>query len=124
MQTVIETPTYLADRKAAGVSFEEAENIISTISANPTMGDVIVGTGGARKVRIAGRGKGKSGGYRVISYYVAQDIPVFVLALISKGERANISQADRNALKSELSAIAEDYRAGVRAKVKELRRRK
>jgi hypothetical protein len=105
------------------VSFEEAENIISTISANPTMGDVIVGTGGARKVRIPGRGKGKSGGYRVITYYIAQDVPVFVLALISKGERANISQADRNALKSELSAIAEEYRAGVRAKVKELRRR-
>jgi hypothetical protein len=124
MQTVIETPTYLADREAAGVSFEDAERITSTISANPTMGDVIVGTGGARKVRIAGRGKGKSGGYRVITCYVAQDIPVFLLALISKGERANISQAERNELKSELSEIAEDYRAGVRAKVKELRRRK
>lgn len=105
------------------MSFEEAERIISTVSAN-TMGDVIVGTGGARKIRIAGRGKGKTGGYRVITCYVAQDIPVFLLALISKGERANISQADRNPLKSELSAIAEDYRAGVRAKVKELRRRK
>jgi hypothetical protein len=31
-------------------------------------GDLIPGTGGARKRRFAGRGKGKSGGYRTVSY--------------------------------------------------------
>jgi mRNA-degrading endonuclease RelE of RelBE toxin-antitoxin system len=61
---------------------------------------LIPGTGGARKVRFGGRGKGKSGGYRVITYYAAEDVPVFLLALVDKGQRADISQADRNALRN------------------------
>jgi hypothetical protein len=38
----------------------------------------------------------------------------------SKGQRADISQADRNALKAELSTIAANYRASVQAKVKRM----
>lgn len=72
------------------------------------------GTGGARKIRVAGRGKGKSGGYRIVTYFAAPDIPVFILAVINKGERANLSKAEQNALKNELSAIADDYRTGMR----------
>jgi hypothetical protein len=58
----------------------------------------------------------------VITYYAAEDVPIFLLALVSKGRRADISQADRNALKAELSEIANDYRAGVRAKLRALGR--
>jgi hypothetical protein len=47
-------------------------------------------------------------------------VPVFLLALVSKGHRADISQADRNALKAELSTIAANYRASVQAKVKRM----
>ncbi len=119
MHTVIETPTYLADLKAAHVGVDEAAQIVAIIAAAPEAGDLIVGTGGARKVRIAGRGKGKSGGYRIITYFAAKDVPVFLLALISKGERADLSQAERNALKVELASLADDYRAGVAAKRKD-----
>ena len=68
------------------------------------------GTGGARKVRIAGRGKGKSGGYRVVTYYATEDVPVLLLALIDKGERANLSRVERNELRQTLSGYADDYR--------------
>ena len=71
----------------------------TSIAAAPLAGDLISGTGGARKRRIEGKGKGKRGAYRVITYYAAQDVPVFLLALVSKGQRADISQADRNALR-------------------------
>ena len=117
---VIETPAFLADVKAAGVSDDEHRHIINVIAAAPLAGDLISGTGGARKRRIEGKGKGKRGAYRVITYYAAQDVPVFLLALVSKGQRADISQADRNALKAELSTIAADYRASVQAKVKRM----
>lgn len=76
MQTVIETPSYLVDLKSAGVTIEEAARIVAIIASDPEAGDVIVGTGGARKVRVGGRGKGKSGGYRVVTYYAARDVPV------------------------------------------------
>jgi len=51
MQTVIQTPTFLADAKAAGLDDAEPAEIAATIAANPLIGDIIPGTGGARKVR-------------------------------------------------------------------------
>jgi len=121
MHAVIETPTFLSDARAAGVSDDEREHIVNSIAAAPLAGDLIPGTGGARKRRFGGGGKGKRGAYRVITYYAAEDVPVFLLALVSKGQRADLSQADRNALRAELSAVAANYRAGVQAKVKRMR---
>ncbi len=80
-------------------------------------GDLIQGTGGARKVRFAGRGKGKSGGYRVITFYAGERLPVFLLALYAKGERANLTKAERNELRSTLGSIVETDRKGVRRRV-------
>jgi hypothetical protein len=80
-------------------------------------GDLIQGTGGARKVRFAGRGKGKSDGYRVITFYAGGRLPVFLLALYAKGERANLTKAERNELRSILGSIVETYRKGVLRRV-------
>jgi hypothetical protein len=120
MHGIIATPTFLADAKAAGVTDGELEEIASIIASDPETGDIIPGTGGARKVRIGGRGKGKSGGYRVITYYAATDVPVFLLALVSKGQRADISQADRNVLRQILPTLADEYRknTGKRARTR------
>jgi hypothetical protein len=124
MHAVISTPTYLSDAKAAGLSDAEMADIETTIGTSPLAGEPIVGTGGARKLRFAAPGRGKSGGYRVITYFAGDDVPVFLLALVSKGDRANISQAERNALRVELGKIADDYRAGVRRRVHRLGTRK
>jgi hypothetical protein len=123
MHTVIETPSYLADCRNAGLSELEMSHIVAAISTDPTAGDLIPGTGGARKLRIAGRGKGKSGGYRTVSYFAGKDIPVLLLALINKGERADLSQAERNELRKELAGYANDYRASDRKRAVTLRRR-
>ncbi len=72
----------------------------------------MVGTGGARKLRHAGRGGGKSGGYRTIHYFGGNDVPIFLLALIDKGEKANLTKAERNQLAGLLPNIVEVYRAG------------
>ena len=122
MHAVIQTSAFLADAANAGINEEEREEIVIAISRDPTQGVIMTGTGGARKVRFAGRGKGKSGGYRVVTYYAADDVPVFMLAALSKGERANLSKAERNDLRKELANLASDYRAGVRAKVADLKK--
>ena len=80
------------------------------LANRPNVGNEIPGTGGARKVRIAGRGKGKSGGYRMITFYSGEEIPVFLLTAYSKSERANLSKAERNELKTILAEIAREYR--------------
>jgi mRNA-degrading endonuclease RelE of RelBE toxin-antitoxin system len=84
MQTVIETPAFLASAFDEGISDAERAGIVSFMAANPSAGDMIVGSGGARKVRFAGRGKGKSGGYRVITFFADKDIPVFLLDVYSR----------------------------------------
>lgn len=83
---------------------------VLAVAKNPHIGDLLEGTGGVRKFRISGRGFGKSGGFRIIAYYGGVDVPVFLLAALSKGERANLSKAERSELKSIVATIAEDYR--------------
>ncbi len=110
MHTIVETPSYLADAKAAGLTQRERDEVVEMIASHPEAGDEIGGTGGARKVRVAGRGKGKSGGYRVITFYSGKEVPVFLLAVYSKGEKANLSKAERNELKGVLGDIVREYR--------------
>src|SRR5208337_2773801 len=117
MHTVVETPSYLADAKAAGLKEAEREAVVEMIANNPEAGDEIAGTGGARKVRVAGRGKGKSGGYRVVTFYSGKDVPVFLLAAYSKGEKANLTKAERNELKGILGDIVREYRKGAKRHV-------
>lgn len=45
-------------------------------------------------MRLAGRGKGKSGGYRVVTFFSYADFPVYAIALLSKGARANFNDAE------------------------------
>ena len=66
--TVVETSIF-ARRAEKLLSAEERDELIAYLAANPTAGDLIEGTGGVRKVRFAARGKGKSGGVRVIQFF-------------------------------------------------------
>jgi hypothetical protein len=117
MQSVIETPDYLADAKDAGMTDAERKRVIDTLAKEPQSGDMIKGTGGARKIRFGRHGQGKSGGYRVIFYFSGEDVPVFLLNVFSKGDRVDLSQAERNELRIELAGLANDYRNGVRSHV-------
>jgi hypothetical protein len=57
VHTVIETPAFLASAADEGISEEERTAMVAYIAAHPTAGEIIQGTGGARKLRFAGRGK-------------------------------------------------------------------
>lgn len=81
------------------------------IAANPMAGDEIRDAGGARKVRFAGKGRGKSGGHRVITFYSGEDIPVFLITMFTKNEKADLSQKERNTLRQVLPEVAKAYRA-------------
>ncbi len=98
VQTVVETTAYL--RKASKLmSAGEMEEVATMISENPRVGDLIAGTGGFRKVRIALQGGGKSGGARVVYYFYDANAPVFLIQVYAKNEKANITAAEKNALK-------------------------
>ena len=61
LHVVAELPQFVRDAKAAGLSENERTAIVTTIARSPLTGDEVRGSGGVRKVRFAGRGKGKSG---------------------------------------------------------------
>src|SRR5580704_5772096 len=120
MHTVIETPAFLASAADERIGEDERAAIVSYMAANPDAGEIMPGTGGARKVRFAGRGKGKSGGYRV---YAADDIPVFLLDVYGKDTQASLSQAQRNELRKTLTALPRAWRAQMKANTVRHRRR-
>jgi len=90
MLTVIETHKF---QKLADTLWTEAERLefFSWIAINPLAGDVIPGSGGARKVRWQGKGKGKRGGLRVIYFHLPVDGVVLLIALYAKSQQENIS---------------------------------
>jgi hypothetical protein len=67
------------------------------------------GTGGIRKLRWAIGNKGKSGGVRVIYYQYNESIPLFLLTVFGKGEKANLSPAERNELAKYIGLLIKHY---------------
>jgi hypothetical protein len=106
VQTVVETPTYLAIANKL-FSEEERSDIVALVAADPECGDLIRGTGGFRKVRVARQGMGKSGGARVVYIWRNERFPVFLIAVFPKNEKENLSRAERNALRARADGIFE-----------------
>ena len=97
MHTVIETPEYLRASMRAGMDDEERLAVVTFIAMNPDAGILL--DGGLRKVRVPGKGRGKSGGYRVITYHMDESEPVYLLTVISKWQRANLTERQQRDVK-------------------------
>jgi hypothetical protein len=108
VQTVVETPTYLVIANKL-FSEEERTHIVAMLAADPECGDLIRGTSGFRKVRVARRGMGKSGGARVVYIWRNQRFPVFLITVFAKNQKENLSMAERNALRKRANSIFETY---------------
>jgi hypothetical protein len=111
VQTVVETPSFLNDTRLLGLEEEERLAIVNYIAANPGAGKLIEGTGGARKVRFAGRSKGKSGGYRVITFFSGAHIPVFLLNIFAKNEKTDLTAKERRILRNILGNLVTAYKS-------------
>lgn len=105
MQTVAETPEYIR-RAEKLLSDDERRDVLQYLAAHPRAGDLMEGTGGVRKLRWARGGRGKSGGVRVIYYFHNDAMPLYLLTLFAKNERANLSKAERNALADLVGILA------------------
>jgi len=114
MHAVCETHAFRQVAAQAGMTDDEIARLIDFLAENPTAGDEMAGTGGCRKVRVAGRGKGKSGGYRTITFFTGEALRLFLVTVFSKGERANLSKAECNKLRDLTKAIVNEYRAGAK----------
>ncbi len=109
MQSVVEMPEFIRCAKQLGISNDQRESIINMIASNPDLGDEIVGTGGMRKLRVASKGKGKSGGYRVITFFSGINIPVFMITIYAKNQKDNLTAKEKKVLKTLSTNIVKFY---------------
>ena len=95
--TIAELPEY--QRRAENLlSGNERQDIVNYLAAFPREGDLIRDTGGVRTLRWQRGGRGKSAGVRVIYYFYNERIPLYLLTIFAKNERANLTQQERNEL--------------------------
>ncbi len=92
LQTVVELPEFQRRAKAV-MSDSEREAAIVWIAGNPDAG-VSLG-GGLRKVRIPREGSGKSGGFRTIYVFGGRHMPIFLITVFAKNEKANLTAKER-----------------------------
>ena len=107
--TVIETHAF-ARRAEKLLSDEERSDLVDFLAEKPEAGEEIVGTGGVRKVRFAAKGRGKSGGVRVIYYFIGEDVPLHALLIYAKNEKSDLSGEERKIVSNLAAAIKDNWK--------------
>jgi hypothetical protein len=82
------------------------------IACSPENHPVTPGTGGFRKARWARRGQGKSGGFRVVYFFLAQPGRIYMAAIYAKSRQENLSAADQNVLAKLAAQIKKAAKGG------------
>ncbi len=80
----------------------------AAIVANPSGAPLIRGTGGIRKLRWAGSGRGKRGGIRTIYFHHAGPEALYMLTAYAKADRDDLTPTDRKVLSRLVAAIKKE----------------
>ena len=103
---------------------DEYRSLQAELADNPEAGDIMPGTGGFRKMRWADvrRGKGRTGGLRIVYYHFKSDHQIWLMTLYDKDEASDLTAREKKALKAaiegELAArAAKQVRARKRRRV-------
>jgi hypothetical protein len=105
--TFYETPIF-TKRLHKVASMEILFNLQTDLIANPKLGDVISGTNGVRKARIADRknNRGKSGSFRYIYLYLEQAEIIYLFMIYAKNEQGTLSSDEKKIV----AFLAEQYK--------------
>ncbi len=108
MQTIVELPEFQRCVESL-LSDSEKQSLINYLAKHPQTGAIMQGTGGIRKLRWASGSKGKNGGVRVVYYHYNETVPLFLLSIFGKSEKANLSKAERNELAKFTQLLVKHY---------------
>jgi len=81
---------------------DEYADLQAYLAARPAAGNVIKGSGGMRKLRWAGSGRGKRGGLRVIYYWWVAKDRISLLLVYPKNETDDLTADQLKLLKNQL----------------------
>ncbi|HEY5022773.1 MAG TPA: type II toxin-antitoxin system RelE/ParE family toxin [Gemmatimonadaceae bacterium] len=93
----VETPSFTSSAKGV-IDDDELLAVQDELLRDPLVGDLVAGTGGARKIRAAIGSRGKRGGARVLYHISRSSATVFLLFVYAKNESGNLTLAGRNQL--------------------------
>ena len=98
-----------------GLSDDDLRGFQNFLLQNPKAGVIIEGTGGASKVRYAlkSKGKGKSGGIRVIYIDLEKYEKVYLLTCYPKSKQDNLSDSQKAAIKEVIKRIIKREKEGL-----------
>ena len=93
----VETPIFTA-RMVEHLDDEGYRALQSALVLRPEQGAVMPGTGGLRKLRWKGSGRGKRGGLRVVYYWAVNETIVLMLYVYAKNEQGDLTVAQAKQL--------------------------
>ena len=108
IHTVVATLAFQKRVRALGVSEAELNAIYDLYQSDPAFGKIEPRTGGLRKGRVAKEATGKSGGYRVFSFFADAANPVFLLWMIDKTDDDSLTGEQKNAFKAALTKLKKE----------------
>lgn len=89
----IETPTFTRMVMAL-LADDEYRGLQNALMEDPERGDLVKGGGGIRKMRHAAQGRGKSGGVRVIYYWIKDNHQIYLLVVYPKSKKDNLTDKE------------------------------
>jgi len=92
LPTIVETGVFTRQIDEL-LDIEGRGALMSVLADDPMAGDVIKATGGVRKLRFALPGTGKSGGIRVIYWFLNDSAPLYALLAYGKSGQDNLTPA-------------------------------
>lgn len=90
---------------ALGFTDKELKALQEELTFNPSKGDLIKGTGGLRKIRVAFENRGKSGSARVCYVDFAIYERIYLITAYQKNEKENLSNEERNSIKNMIKML-------------------
>ena len=94
--------------EALGFDDEDLRTLQNMLLANPKLGDVMQGTGGARKMRFAFEDRGKSGSIRVLYVDVEVKEIIVLLTVFAKAKQGNLKDDEKEAYRKKLRFIKKE----------------
>ena len=113
IRTFIHLPEFDRRCKHLGLSEDDIMEIEKALLDNPSAGDIVPGTGGVRKLRIALYDhKGKSGGARIIYVDFAFYESIYLMTAYAKGEKENLTKEERNNMRNAVKILEQEAKGG------------
>jgi len=95
-----------------GLDDNELRQLQETLLRNPKAGDVVQGTKGLRKIRIAFGGQGKRGSGRVVYVDFTDHQVVYLITAYQKNEKDSLSKSERNEIAKMIVRLEQGLKQG------------